>query len=223
MAEKKIIVDYYFDYCCPWTYLSFKRLIQTTTRTASAINWKPVLIADIEAEIGPKIDSRTLYSSEINYENKDLQDWANYCGLKIVPRNDDSKKTSIKALCGALFALEANKIDAYSGLVFDAYFADLKDIANNDILTEIATNLELDLKGFQSAIDSIQSVEQLKKMLQNWWKGVDLDHQPCLWEMTCILVTTECRLLNFPLVEQLARFWCCPANMAHKGMNMLDY
>ena len=163
MTEKKIIVDYYFDYCCPWTYLSFKRLIQTTTRTASAINWKPVLIADIEAEIGPKIDSRTLYSSEINYENKDLQDWANYCGLKIIPRNDDSKKTSIKALCGALFALEANKIDAYSGLVFDAYFADLKDIANNDILTEIATNLELDLQGFQSAIDSIQSVEQLKK------------------------------------------------------------
>ena len=163
MAEKKIIVDYYFDYCCPWTYLSFKRLIQTTTRTASVINWKPVLIADIEAEIGPKIDSRTLYSSEINYENKDLQDWANYCGLKIIPRNDDSKKTSIKALCGALFALEANKIDAYSGLVFDAYFADLKDIANNDILTEIATNLELDLQGFQSAIDSIQSVEQLKK------------------------------------------------------------
>ena len=162
MAEKKIIVDYYFDYCCPWTYLSFKRLIQTTTRTASVINWKPVLIADIEAEIGPKIDSRTLYSSEINYENKDLQDWANYCGLKIIPRNDDSKKTSIKALCGALFALEANKIDAYSGLVFDAYFADLKDIANNDILTEIATNLELDLQGFQSAIDSIQSVEQLK-------------------------------------------------------------
>ena len=163
MTEKKIIVDYYFDYCCPWTYLSFKRLIQTTTRTASAINWKHVLIADIEAEIGPKIDSRTLHSSEINYENKDLQDWANYCGLKIIPRNDDSKKTSIKALCGALFALEANKIADYSGLVFDAYFADLKDIANNDILTEIATNLELDLQGFQSAIDSIQSVEQLKK------------------------------------------------------------
>ena len=163
MAEKKIIVDYYFDYCCPWTYLSFKRLIQTTTRTASAIIWKPLLIEDIEAEIGPKIDSRTLYPSEINYENKDLQDWANYCGLKIIPRNDDSKKTSIKALCGALFALEANKIAAYSGLVFDAYFADLKDIANHDILTEIATNLELDLQGFQSAIDSIQSVEQLKK------------------------------------------------------------
>jgi 2-hydroxychromene-2-carboxylate isomerase len=161
MTEGKIIVDYYFDYCCPWTYLSFKRLIQTTTRTASTINWKPVLIADIKQKIGSNIDSQTLYPSEINYEHKDLQDWANYCGLKIIPRNDDSNKISTKALCGALFALKTNKIAAYSGLVFDAYFANLKDIANNEILTEIATNLELDLKGFQSAIDSIECVEQL--------------------------------------------------------------
>jgi len=163
MTEKKIIVDYYFDYSCPWTYLSFKRLIQTTTRTASTINWKPVLISDIKQEIGPKIDSLTQYPSEINYGNKDLQDWANYCGLKIIPRNDDSQKTSMKALCGALFALKANKIADYSGLVFDAYFAELKDIANNGILIEIATKLELDLKGFQSTIDSIKSGEQLKK------------------------------------------------------------
>ena len=69
----------------------------------------------------------------------------------------------MKALCGALFALKANKIADYSALVFDAYFTELKDIANNDILTEIATNLELDLNGFQSAIGSAQNMDQLKK------------------------------------------------------------
>ena len=163
MTEKKIIVDYYFDYCCPWTYLSFKRLIQTTTRTASTINWKPVLISDIKQEIGPKIDSLTQYPSEINYGNKDLQDWANYCGLKIIARTNVPKETSTKALCGAFFAVEANKIAEYSALVFDAYFADLKDIANNDILIEIANKIELDLNGFQSAIDSVQNIDQLKE------------------------------------------------------------
>jgi len=163
MTEKKIIVDYYFDYCCPWTYLSFKRLIQTTTRTASVINWKPILIAGIEEEIGQKNESRALCPSEINYKKKDLQDWANYCGLKIITRNDVPKGMSKKALCGAFFAIESNKITEYSALVFDAYFAALKDIANNDILTAIATNLELDLNGFQSAIDSVQNIDQLKK------------------------------------------------------------
>ena len=163
MTEKKIIVDYYFDYCCPWTYLSFKRLIQTTTRTASVINWKPILIADIEKEISQKNESRTLHPSEIKYKKKDLQDWANYCGLKIIVRTNVPKETSTKALCGAFFAVEANKITEYSALVFDAYFADLKDIANNDILIEIATKIELDLNGFQSAIDSVQNIDQLKE------------------------------------------------------------
>ena len=163
MTEKNIIVDYYFDYCCPWTYLSFKRLIQTTTRTASVINWKPILIADIEKEISQKNESRTLHPSEIKYKKKDLQDWANYCGLKIIARTNVPKETSTKALCGAFFAVEANKIAEYSALVFDAYFADLKDIANNDILIEIATKIELDLNGFQSAIDSVQNIDQLKE------------------------------------------------------------
>jgi len=163
MTEKKIVVDYYFDYCCPWTYLSFKRLIQTTTRTASVINWKPILLADIEQELGSMIDPIIHNSSEKDYEIKDLQDWANYCGLKITPRNNDPKNVSKKALCGAFCAIEANKIADYSGLVFDAYFGGLKNISNNEILTEIATKLELNPTDYESAINSTANLKRLKK------------------------------------------------------------
>ena len=40
--DKQISVEFYFDYSCPWTYLGYKRLIQTATRTASLIVWKPI-------------------------------------------------------------------------------------------------------------------------------------------------------------------------------------
>ena len=163
MTEKKIVVDYYFDYCCPWTYLSFKRLIQTTTRTVSVINWKPILLADIEQELGSIIDPKIPHPSEIKYETKDLQDWANYCGLKITPRNNnDPKNVSKKALCGAFCAIEANKIADYSRLVFDAYFGGLKDISSNEVLTEIATKLELDPTDYESAINSTVNLKRLK-------------------------------------------------------------
>jgi len=162
MTEKKIVVDYYFDYCCHWTYLSFKRLIQTTTRTASAINWKPILLTDIEQELGSNIDPKIPHPSGIKYEKKDLQDWANYCGLKITPRNDGPKNISKKALCGAFCAIEANKIAAYSRLVFDAYFGGLKDISNNEVLTEIAAKLELDPADYESAINSTVNLKRLE-------------------------------------------------------------
>ena len=162
MTEKKIVVDYYFDYCCHWTYLSFKRLIQTTTRTASAINWKPVLLADIEQDLGSNIDPKIPHPSEIKYEKKDLQDWANYCGLKITPRNDGPKNISKKALCGAFCAIKENKITDYSGLVFDAYFGVLKNISNNEVLTEIAAKLELDPTDYESAITSTVNLKRLK-------------------------------------------------------------
>ena len=162
MTEKKIVVDYYFDYCCPWTYLSFKRLIQTTTRTASVINWKPILLTDIEQELGSMIDPIFHNPSQKNYEIKDLQDWANYCGLKITPRSNDPKNVSKKALCGAFCAIEANKIADYSGLVFDAYFGGLKNISNNEILTEIATKLELNPTDYESEINSTVNLKRLK-------------------------------------------------------------
>jgi len=162
MTEKTIVVGYYFDYFCPWTYLSFKRLIQTTTRTASVINWKPILLADIEQELGSIIDPKIPHPSGIKYETQDLQDWANYCGLKITPRNDGPKNVSKKALCGAFCAIKENKITDYSGLVFDAYFGGLKDISNNEVLTEIATKLELDPTDYESAINSTVNLKRLK-------------------------------------------------------------
>ena len=53
--DKQISVEFYFDYSCPWTYLGYKRLIQTATRTASLIVWKPINLEIVsEALNNPK-------------------------------------------------------------------------------------------------------------------------------------------------------------------------
>ena len=72
MSEKKITVKFYFDYSCPWTYLGFKRLIQTTTRTASIIEWKPINL-DIIKELLNK-PTQTTPDYVTDYRTKDLQD-----------------------------------------------------------------------------------------------------------------------------------------------------
>ena len=42
--DKQISVEFYFDYSCPWTYLGYKRLIQTATPTASLILLNPCIL-----------------------------------------------------------------------------------------------------------------------------------------------------------------------------------
>ena len=81
MSLKKVTVDFYFDFSCPWTYLGFRRLIQATTRTASDIEWKPINLELIKEILNkPKVKTADYQK---NYRKKDLQDWANYCTVTI--------------------------------------------------------------------------------------------------------------------------------------------
>lgn len=164
MAEKQITVDYYFDYSCPWTYLSYKRLNQTVLRTASLINWKPIeislvrsLIKNKQLEVSPAVS---------NYRIKDLQDWATYCSIKIKIQKDMSHAIAKKALQGAFFAIKKEKAYEYSGLIFQSYFGECLDISNIEILLDIAEKSGLDKKEFLSIIETNHFDKELKSNAQ---------------------------------------------------------
>jgi len=150
MNEKRIAVDFYFDYSCPWTYLGFRRLIQTTTRTASDIVWKPVNL-----ELMKKILKKTKTITadyQKNYRVKDLQDWSNYCSVIIKPMENIDHSISMAASRGVAYAEEKGVIKEYSEEVFKAFFSDSKDISDKEVLLNIAKQIELDEK-FEESLD----------------------------------------------------------------------
>ena len=164
MAEKQITVDYYFDYSCPWTYLSYKRLNQTILRTASLINWKPIEISLVRSlmkskqlEISPAVS---------NYRDKDLQDWATYCSVKIKIQKDMDHAIAKKALQGAFYAIKEEKAYEYSGLIFQSHFGECLDISNTEILLDIAEKTGLDKKEFLSIIETNHFDKQLTSNAQ---------------------------------------------------------
>ena len=141
MSLKKISVDFYFDYSCPWTYLGFKRLVQTATRTASDIIWKPINL-EIMREIldNPKTIT-TNYQK--NYRKKDLQDWANYCNVVIKPMENIDHKVSMAASRVVAHAEGEGLIKEYSEEVFKAFFSDSKDISDKNVLLAISEKIGL--------------------------------------------------------------------------------
>ena len=144
MSLKKISIDFYFDYSCPWTYLGFKRLIQTATRTASDITWKPINL-EIMKEILDKPKANTA-DYQKNYRKKDLQDWANYCTVVINQMENIDHSISMVASRGVAHAEDEGLIKEYSEEVFKAFFSDSKDISDKKTLLEICEKIGLNGK-----------------------------------------------------------------------------
>ena len=161
MSEKKITVEFYFDYSCPWTYLGFKRLIQTATRTASTIEWKPVKLEIIKELLNKPSQDTPNYVA--NYRAKDLQDWASYCSLDIKEHKNLDHRVSLKASKGAFAAIAEDTIVEYSAQVFKAFFSDMADIADSEILVEIAKQLDMDIDNFRLTIEGEQNYETILK------------------------------------------------------------
>ena len=161
MGEKKITVKFYFDYSCPWTYLGFKRLIQTATRTASTIEWKPVKLEIIKELLNKPSQDTPNYVA--NYRAKDLQDWASYCSLDIKEHKNLDHRVSLKASKGAFAAIAENTIVEYSAQVFKAFFSDMADIADSETLVEIAKQLDMDIDNFRLTIEGEQNYEAILK------------------------------------------------------------
>ena len=161
MGEKKITVKFYFDYSCPWTYLGFKRLIQTATRTASTIEWKPVKLEIIKELLNKPSQDTPNYVA--NYRAKDLQDWASYCSLDIKEHKNLDHRVSLKASKGAFAAIAEDTIVEYSAQVFKAFFSDMADIADSEILVEIAKQLDMDIDNFRLTIEGEQNYEAILK------------------------------------------------------------
>ena len=161
MGEKKITVKFYFDYSCPWTYLGFKRLIQTATRTASTIEWKPVKLEIIKELLNKPSQDTPNYVA--NYRAKDLQDWASYCSLDIKEHKNLDHRVSLKASKGSFAAIAEDTIVEYSAQVFKAFFTDMADIADSEILVEIAKQLDMDIDNFRLTIEGEQNYETILK------------------------------------------------------------
>ena len=115
--------------------------------------WRPILVGGVFNAV-----NQAVYEKRANpdkrqqaYYQKDLQDWAQYRGIKIgMPPVFPVR--AVDAMRGAIVALEQGKIEPYAASVFEAYWSDLKDISQKEVLQEICDRVGLDQSLFFASI-----------------------------------------------------------------------
>jgi len=160
-------LEFFFDCSSPWTYLGFESLQQMAARHPDLeITYHPFLVGGVFNTVNPSV-----YASRENpvipkqrYAKKDLADWAEFVGIKIIHMSKLAvfPVNSVKAMRGAFVAIEEGCIVPYARRVFERYWGEGVDISQEDVLTEIVSEVGLDTESFFSKINDPHYKDMLK-------------------------------------------------------------
>lgn len=165
-------LEVFFDYSSPWTYLAFSQIESIVQRWKCEVSYRPFLVGGVFNTVNSSVYEarKSTPAIKVEYGVRDLQEWADTYGLKIRgPYDSDPNKrvkpfpvNSVKALRGALFAMQQDKFLQYSNRVFKAYWADSQDISDNQILFQIAKASGLNEEEFHKFIVSDEAKNAIR-------------------------------------------------------------
>ena len=164
-------IEYYLDCSSPWTYLSFRGILELKKKKDLEIIWKPILVGGIFNSINPSVyeNRKNPVKEKLQYSQKDLQDWARLRKIQInwptiFPVN------SVKAMRGAFYFIDNGNIETYLEDVFHAYWSEGKDISDSNVLTEIALSNAANETEF---LDFISTQEIKDRLIANTQELMD--------------------------------------------------
>lgn len=159
-------IDFYYDVSSPWTYLAFTNIQPLAREEGATVSWKPFLVGGVFNAVNP-----TMYRMRENpvpardaWVKKDMQDWAKLAGLKIVFPPKVFPVNPVKALRALLWAKTQGegKEVALATAFFELYWAEDRDISQDEVVAEAAGRASLDPAWLAQAVTEPGVKEQLK-------------------------------------------------------------
>jgi 2-hydroxychromene-2-carboxylate isomerase len=156
-------LEFFFDTSSPWTYLAFTRIHDIATRTSAEIVWKPILVGGVFNQVNQGVYERRANPEPLKaaYYDKDLRDWARLAGIRIgKPPVFPVRATLV--MRAVLAAQEQGRLIEFSHAAFEAYWGELKDVSQPDIVAEIAKRVGLDAEEILARAASAEIKDRLR-------------------------------------------------------------
>ena len=138
-------LEFFFDCSSPWTYLAFTRVHPMLVRTGAEIVWRPVLVGGVFNSVNKDVYERRANPDprKASYYEKDLQDWARFCKIRI-GKPPMFPVRAVAAMRCVLAADEKGALVEFARATFETYWGELKDISQPEVLAAICARVSLD-------------------------------------------------------------------------------
>lgn len=166
------MIEFFFDCSSPWTYLAFHNLLPLAAEIKEPIDWRPMLVGGVFNAVNPSVYAMrdNPVPAKMAYMLKDLRDWADAAGLKIVMPPKVFPVNSVKAMRGCIWVAQQDgahpdlppKFVPYTRAVFEAYWSREEDISQDAVLADICQQVGIDPAAFAVGIADATVKRQLK-------------------------------------------------------------
>lgn len=156
-------LEFFFDCSSPWTYLAFVRIQDILARVRAKTVWYPILVGGVFNAVNRDVYERRANPDprKASYSAKDLQDWARLVGIRI----GQPPVFPVRAVSAMRCVIAADEKDAllpFARALFEAYWGDLKDISQDDVLAEAAVRVGLDPQALLARSNAPEIKERLR-------------------------------------------------------------
>lgn len=179
MSKKTVTVDIVSDIVCPWCWLGkqyFDKAVAVSPDVDVQINWRPFMLdAGIPEEGMPypdymKAKFGTGRSDKFKAMREHLETSAGAAGIEFHFDDIPMRPNTLKAHLLIKWASGQGKAHAVSGALFQAFFQNLKDVGDNEVLATIANEIGMDGKLVTELLETGRNVDKLKTELAYFQK-----------------------------------------------------
>ena len=157
-------IEVFFDCSSPWTYLAFENLLAMQAGDGFEIRWRPILVGGIFNTVNPSVyqSRETPVPAKAAYMKKDLADWAQLAGLKILFPPSVFPVNSVKAMRGCIWLEPQGRLVDFARACFHGYWSEDLDISQDAVLSDLCEKVGVDPGGFLTALADPAIKEILK-------------------------------------------------------------
>jgi 2-hydroxychromene-2-carboxylate isomerase len=140
------VIDFYFDFGSPTTYLAFCELSKVAERTGATISWHPVLLGGIFKLSGNQ--SPALNPAKARWMVEDLQRWAALRGVPLRPRGIPANTLALLRV--AISLRDDPRFLSYCRAVFDGLWRDGLQLPEDAAFDSLLANCGLSRAEFDA-------------------------------------------------------------------------
>ena len=157
------LIDFYFDFISPYSYLAFNKLKSLNKDNQININYKPILLGGLHNLGGITAPA---------FNERKMKNMKNDCEL-IATKNNIHFKWNTKFPINSLYLMRGYLLinddlkEKYFDFCFNAYWKDNVDITDEKNISIILENIGFNKKDFFDGIKDLKIKEKLKDLTKN--------------------------------------------------------